>query len=215
MAVITISRQYGSGGSEVAERVSRALGWALYDNAVVEEVAQRLRMTPAEVSAREERVPSLVERMATAMALGAPEMMPMVGDLAAQPSEERMVLMTRRVIEDAVRAGPVVLVGRGAQCMLASRTDALHVFCYAPFDELVRYAVEVLDVPFPEAGKKVTEMNRHREEYVKHHFKRDWRDFANYDLCVNTARLGLDGSADLVTRLARERFGATQVNEDL
>ena len=215
MAVITISRQYGSGGSEVAERVARALGWALYDNAVVEEVAQRLRMTPAEVSAREERVPSLVERMATAMALGAPEMMPMVGDLAAQPSEERMVLMTRRVIEDAVRAGPVVLVGRGAQCMLASRTDALHVFCYAPFDELVRYAVEVLDVPFPEAGKKVTEMNRHREEYVKHHFKRDWRDFANYDLCVNTARLGLDGSADLVTRLARERFGATQVNEDL
>ena len=215
MAVITISRQYGSGGSEVAERVARALGWALYDNAVVEEVAQRLRMTPAEVSAREERVPSLVERMATAMALGAPEMMPMVGDLAAQPSEERMVFMTRRVIEDAVRAGPVVLVGRGAQCMLASRTDALHVFCYAPLEELVRYAVEVLDVPFPEAGKKVTEMNRHREEYVKHHFKRDWRDFANYDLCVNTARLGLDGSADLVTRLARERFGATQVNEDL
>lgn len=215
MAVITISRQYGSGGSEVAERVARALGWALYDNAVVEEVAQRLRMTPAEVSAREERVPSLVERMATAMALGAPEMMPMVGDLAAQPSEERMVFMTRRVIEDAVRAGPVVLVGRGAQCMLASRTDALHVFCYAPFEELVRYAVEVLDVPFPEAGKKVTEMNRHREEYVKHHFKRDWRDFANYDLCVNTARLGLDGSADLVTRLARERFGATQINEDL
>ena len=144
-------------------------------------------MTPAEVSAREERVPSLVERMATAMALGAPEMMPMVGDL----------------------------VGRGAQCMLASRTDALHVFCYAPFDELVRYAVEVLDVPFPEAGKKVTEMNRHREEYVKHHFKRDWRDFANYDLCVNTARLGLDGSAELVTLLARERFGVTQVNEDL
>lgn len=215
MAVITISRQYGSGGSEVAERVARALGWSLYDNAVVEEVAQRLRMTPAEVSAREERVPSLVERMATAMALGAPEMMPMVGDLAAQPSEERMVLMTRRVIEDAVRAGPVVLVGRGAQCMLASRTDALHVFCYAPLEELVRYAVEVLDIPFPEAGKKVTEMNRHREEYVKHHFKRDWRDFANYDVCVNTARLGLDGSADLVTRLARERFGATLVNEDL
>lgn len=215
MAVITISRQYGSGGSEVAERVARALGWKLYDNAVVEEVAQRLRMTPAEVSAREERVPSLVERMATAMALGAPEMMPMVGDLAAQPSEERMVLMTRRVIEDAVRAGPVVLVGRGAQCMLASRTDALHVFCYAPFEELVRYAVEVLDVPFPEAGKKVTEMNHQREAYVKHHFKRDWRDLANYDLCVNTARLGVDGSADLVTRLARERFGATQVNEDL
>ena len=209
MPVVTVSRQYGSGGSEVAERVAQALGWTLYDNAVVEEVAQRLRMTPADVSAREERVPSLVERMASAMALGVPEMMPVVGDLAAQPSEERMVLMTRRVIEDAVRAGPAVLVGRGAQCMLASRTDALHVFCYAPVEELVRYAVEVLGIPFSEAGKKVADMNHQREQYVKHHFKRDWRDLANYDLCINTARFGLDGAAELVTRVARERFGET------
>jgi cytidylate kinase len=215
MAIITVSRQYGSGGSEVAERVARALGWKLYDNAVVEEVAQRLRMTPAEVASREERVPSLVERMASAMALGAPEMMPVVGDLVAQPSEERMVMVTRRVIEDAVRAGPAVLVGRGAQCMLASRTDALHVYCYAPMEELVRYAVEVLDVPFHEAARKVAEVNHHREAWVKHHFQRDWRDLSNYDLCVNTARLGLDGSAELVTLLARERFGVTQVNEDL
>jgi cytidylate kinase len=207
MPIVTVSRQYGSGGSEVAERVARALGWKLYDNAVVEEVASRLRMTPAEVSAREERVPSLVERMATAMALGAPEMMPMVGDIAAQPSEERMVMMTRRVIEDAVQAGPAVLVGRGAQCMLAARSDALHVYCYAPFEELVRYAVEVMSIPFSDAPKQVSDMNRQREEYVKRYFKRDWRDLANYDLCVNTARLGLDGSAELVTRLARERFG--------
>jgi cytidylate kinase len=207
MPIVTVSRQYGSGGSEVAERVARALGWKLYDNAVVEEVASRLRMTPAEVSAREERVPSLVERMATAMALGAPEMMPMVGDIAAQPSEERMVMMTRRVIEDAVQAGPAVLVGRGAQCMLAARSDALHVYCYAPFEELVRYAVEVMGIPFSDAAKQVTDMNHQREEYVKRYFKRDWRDLANYDVCVNTARLGLDGSAELVTRLARERFG--------
>jgi cytidylate kinase len=207
MPIVTVSRQYGSGGSEVAERVARALGWTLYDNAVVEEVAARLRMTPAEVSAREERVPSLVERMASAMALGAPEMMPMVGDIAAQPSEERMVMMTRRVIEDAVRAGPAVLVGRGAQCMLAARSDALHVYCYAPFEELVRYAVEVMRIPFSDAPRQVSDMNRQREEYVKRYFKRDWRDLANYDLCVNTARLGLDGSAELVTRLARERFG--------
>lgn len=206
MAIITISRQYASGGSEVAERVARALGWKLYDNAVVEEVASRLHMTPAEVSAREERVPSLVERMASAMALGVPEVMPMVGDYVAQPSEERMVMVTRRVLEDAVRAGPAVLVGRGAQCMLAARSDALHVYCYAPFEELVRHAVEVMGVPVSEAAKKVAEVNRQREEYVKHHFKRDWRDLANYDLCVNTSRLGVDGSAELVTRLARERF---------
>ena len=207
MPIVTVSRQYGSGGSEVAERVARAMGWTLYDNAVVDEVAARLRMTPSEVSAREERIPSLVERMASAMALGAPEVMPVVGDLAAVPSEERVVMMTRRVIEEAVQAGPAVLVGRGAQAMLAKRTDALHVYCYAPVEDLVRYAVEKLNVPVADAPKRVTEMNHQREAFVRRHWKREWRDVANYDLCVNTASLGVDGAAELVVEVARKRFG--------
>lgn len=206
MPIVTVSRQYGSGGSEVAERVAKALDWTLYDNAVVEEVAARLRMTPAEVSAREERVPSLVERMASAMALGVPEVMPVVGEMATVPSEERMVMVTKRVIEDAVKAGPAVLVGRGAQCMLARRSDALHVYCYAAEEDLIRYVIENLGVPAAEAQKKVTETNNQREAYVRLHWKRNWRDVANYDLCVNTASLGLDGAARLVTEVARERF---------
>lgn len=207
MPIVTVSRQYGSGGSEVAERVAHALGWQLYDNAVVDQVAARLHMTPAEVSAREERVPSLVERMASAMALGVPEVMPVVGDLAAMPSEERMVMVTRRVIEDAVQAGPAVLVGRGAQCMLAKRADALHVYCYAPVEDLVRYAVENLNVPIAEAYRRVVDTNRQREAYVRLHWKREWRDVASYDLCVNTASLGLDGAAELVMQVAKKRFG--------
>ena len=207
MPIVTVSRQYGSGGSEVAERVANALGWKLYDNAVVEAVAARLRLTPAEGSAREERGTALVRRMASAMALGVPEVMPVVGDMAAVPSEERMVMVTRRVIEEAVEAGPAVLVGRGAQCMLARRSDALHVYCYAPEEDLIRYVIENLDIPPAEAPKKVADMNHQREAYVRLHWKRNWRDVANYDLCVNTASLGVDGAARLVTEVARERFG--------
>ena len=207
MSIVTVSRQYGSGGSEVAERIARALGWTLYDNAVVDAVAARLHMTPAEVSAREERLPSLAERVASAMALGVPEMMPMVGEAAMPPSEERLVEMTTLVMREAVQAGPAVLVGRGAQCMLATRTDALHVYCYAPMDALVEYAVAHLGVSREEAPKRVAEMNRQREDYVKRHWSREWRDLGNYDLCVNTARLGVDRCAELVTELARERFG--------
>jgi cytidylate kinase len=207
MPLITISRQYGSGGSEIAERVARALGWHLYDNAVANEVAKRLNMQPADVSAREERVPSLPERIAAAMALGMPEVMPTVADLAVQPREERIVEMTRRVMEEAVLAGPAVLVGRGAQSMLASRADALHVFCYAPPEALASYAVTNLGVAPEDAARVVAENNHHREQYVKRHWKRDWRDFANYHVCVNTAWLGIDGASDLIVQLARERFG--------
>ncbi len=207
MPLITISRQFGSGGSEIAERVARALDWHLYDNAVVNEVAKRLGMQPAEVSAREERVPSLPERIASAMALGMPEVMPTVADLALQPSEERIVEMTKLVIEEAVLAGPAVLVGRGAQSMLASRADALHVFCYAPPEALASYAVSNLGVAREDAARVVAENNHQREQYVKRHWKREWRDFANYHFCVNTAWLGIDGAAELIVHLARERFG--------
>jgi len=207
MPIVTISRQYGSGGSEVAERVATALGWHLYDNAMVDEVARRLGMSTEEVSAREERVPSLPERIATAMALGVPEVMPTVADLALESSEERIVEVTKRVIAEAVLAGPAVLVGRGAQCMLAERTDALHVFCYAPPDSLVAYVITNLGMSPGDAQRAVSEKNHQREQYVKRYWKRNWRDLANYHLCVNTAWLGLDGAADAIVQLARERFG--------
>ena len=207
MPLITISRQFGSGGSEIAERVARALDWHLYDNAVANEVAKRLGIQPAEVSAREERVPSLPERIASAMALGMPEVMPTVADLALHPNEERITEMTKRVMEEAVLAGPAVLVGRGAQSMLASRADALHVFCYAPPEALASYAVSNLGIAREDAARVVAENNHQREQYVKRHWKREWRDFANYHLCVNTAWLGIDGAAELIVHLARERFG--------
>jgi cytidylate kinase len=207
MPIVTISRQFGSGGSEVAERVATALGWHLYDNAVVDEVARRLGMTSEEVSAREERVPTLPERIASAMALGMPEVMPTVADLAMHPNEDRILGMTQRVMEEAVLAGPAVLVGRGAQAMLATRSDALHVFCYAPTEALISYAITNLGVSPGDAAKVVEDNNHQREQFVKRHFKRNWRDFANYHVCVNTAWLGLDGAAELVVQLARERFG--------
>ncbi|HEX6059973.1 MAG TPA: cytidylate kinase-like family protein [Gemmatimonadaceae bacterium] len=208
MALITISRMYGSGGSEVAERVARALGWSLLDNAFVDAVAERLGVTPAEISAREERVPSLVERIGEALALGSPEMLPASADATLPPSEERILEVTRRVIDEAVARGPVVLVGRGAQSFLAERADALHVFCYAPPDALARRAARRLGLSLEQAKKVVEDTNRGREQYVKKHFDRSWLRHANYHVCVNTEWLGIDGAAELVVRLARERFAA-------
>jgi hypothetical protein len=145
--------------------------------------------------------------MTSAMTLGVPEAMPLAGDYLSHPTEERMLEVTQLVIEEAVRAGPAVLVGRGAQAVLANRKDALHVFCCSAFNDLVRYTVAHLGVSRADAPRRVQEVNHQRHEYVKRHWKREWRDPANYDLCVNTARLGLDGAAALVTQVAQDRFG--------
>jgi cytidylate kinase len=206
MPVITISRMYGSGGSEVAQRVSAALGWSLLDNGIVDAIAERSGLTRAEVSAQDERVPSLVERLASALSLGSPEILPPVPTGPVETTEERIIAVTQRVIEEAVQAGPAVFVGRGAQCLLAEREDTLHVFCYAPRAALRKYAMDTFKVGQDEADKMVAEQNKQREQYVRRHWNRNWLAHENYHLCLNTAWLGLDEAAALVVDAARQQF---------
>ena len=112
MAVITISRMYGSGGSEVAQRVATALGWTLLDNALVDAVAQRLGVSAADVEAVEEKVPSLVQRLADAMAYTSPELAPATAEAAMPPNDERVVEMTHRIMEALLAAGYSVVHNR-------------------------------------------------------------------------------------------------------
>jgi len=202
MPFITVSRMYGAGGSEVAARVARSLGWSLFDNAVIDAVAERTGLTRAEVSARDERIPSMVERIATTLSLGTPESMPAIPAGPVLMTEERVVDITRRVIEEAVQQGPAVFVGRGAQCLLANRRDSLHVFCYASRPKLVEGAIQRLGVAARDAERVVSEMNRNRELYVRRHFNREWKDVSNYHLCVDTGWFGLDGAAELIVAVA-------------
>ena len=206
MPVVTISRYFGAGGGEVAERVAAALGWTLLDNAVVDAVAQRLGVPIADVSALEERVPPLAARIARALALASPELPTELDD--APPLDEAAVIeVTDRVIEEAAARGPCVVVGRGAQCLLAERADALHVLCHAPHAALVRRVAARRGVPSAEAERLVRETNRQREQYVRRHWHREWLDVRNYHLCVDTEFLGIEGAAALVTEVAREKLG--------
>lgn len=205
--IVTISRMFGSGGSDIAARVAQRLGWTLLDNAVVDAVAERMGLPRSEVSKMEERVPSLVERIAASLRMSTPEYAVPVSDATlVETTEERVVEMTKRVMREAVQQGNAVLVGRGAQCMLADRPDALHVFCYAPVKSLVDYAIAHRGVDPSKAEHEVIRMNKQREQYVKRHWGRDWKSFENYHLCLDTARLGLENAADLVVHAARERF---------
>ena len=205
--IITISRMFGSGGSDVAARVADQLGWSLLDNAMVDQVAERLGISRAEVSSMDERVPTLSERIATSMRMSTPEFVVPIADASmTETAEQRVVDVTNRVIEEATHQGNAVLVGRGAQCVIAERHDALHVFCYASMQNLVKYAIAHRGLNPATAAQEVEKMNRRREQYVKRNWGRDWRSFDNYHLCVDTGRLGIETAADIVVAAARERF---------
>jgi len=197
----------GAGGAELASRVAATLGWQLVDNALVDSVAQRLGVPVAEVVEREERVPTLVQRLADALALGAPEMLTGSSSTPLPPSEERILEVTANVIEEAVASGPTVLVGRGAQWVLGERADSLHVFCYASRPELAARVAARLSLSLKDAEKYVIESNRQREQYVRSHWNRAWLAQENYHLCLNTGWLGIDRAASIVVQVAREHFG--------
>lgn len=211
MPVITISRQFGSGGSVIAARIANALGWPLLDNALVEAVAAQLRVSVSEVEAREERVSSLVERLANALAMGSPETLPTMLEAPPRLSDQQVIDVTRRVVAEQVAKGSAVLVGRGAQLMLAERTDGLHVLCYAPRAALIARVVERTGRSPDEAARVVDDTNRHRTDYVRKHWNRGWLAHENYHLCVNTAAFGIDGSVGLVLDAARRKLGAHAV----
>ena len=205
MAIVTVSRLYGSGGSEVAALTAKSLGWTLLDHAVVAAVAARMGLSVAEVRDREERVPSLVERLTSAMAMGSQEWAAPI-DAAKRPTDEQLIEVTRHVIEEAIATGPVVVVGRGAQAILAERQDALHVFCYAPRKALIARTMKREGVGVEEATRLVDSTNKERDQWVRLHWERDRNAHENYDLTVNTARLGIEGSAQLIVDAAKRRF---------
>ena len=203
--IITISRQYGAGGSEVAARVARALDWRLVDNELVERVAARAGLAPEDVAQMEERVPTFIERLARTLVAATPELVvpPEAGGTASSLSEDDLVRVTELVVEEVAAEGKVVLVGRAAPAVLARERDALHVKVVAPREWRIQAAAERLGVSPAEAATVTDETDKMRARYHRQHYHRDWNDPVNYHLVLNTAALGLDGAAEMVVGRAR------------
>ncbi len=210
MSAITISRQYASGGSSIARLVADKLGWTLIDNEFVDQVAARAGISRQEVEQREERVPTLIERLARALAVSSPEVFVAAGEPPAVVApEDRLVEITERVIQEAAQHGDVVLVGRGAQAYLAERANTLHAYIVAPRDVRVRAAAERHGIDIKEAEKMVGDTDAGRKRYVKTHYGRDWDDPSAYHLALNSDVLGYEGCAEVIVAAAAAKLGVT------
>ncbi len=208
MPVITISRQYASGGSDIARLVAERLGWQLVDNEFVDRVAERAGLTPDEVAQREERVPGLAERLARALAISSPEVFVATGE-PPEPrfgSEADLVRATEAVINQAVQEErQLILVGRGAQAHLAQHEDTLHVYVVAPRELRVDATMRRLKVERGDAEQAVDEIDGGRRRYVKTYYDRHWEDASNYHLALNTGVFTYEQCAGLIIEAARAR----------
>jgi cytidylate kinase len=183
--IITIEREYGCGGGEIAQLVSKHLGWKLWDQLLTEEIARLAHCPKAVVEAREERNDPLYYRLLKSFMRGSYE-----GSINAPKlnlvDSETVLRITRRVVEHAAERGNCVIVGRGSQQFLRERRDTLRVFLYAPREDKVRRLL-ARGKNDKEAEQLVDTVDRERADFIQKYFNVEWPDRAIYHAMMNTA----------------------------
>ena len=223
MPIITVSRQYGAGGAYVGRALAERFGARYLDREVLAAVAERAGIPESEAEGYDERLPGLWQRIASALATSGPEIsLPPVptGVVAGAAVGERLAALTRAVIEEAAQSGNAVILGRGGAFILGREPGTLHVQLHASVEGRVRFLLSAIeevpaDIQIDEASLRglCRRVDDARARYLRQQFGVDWNDFRHYDLAVDTGRLGLANTVDLVEAAARRISAETDVGE--
>lgn len=206
MSVITISSNFGSGGSVVAEQIATKLGWDLLNRAITVQIASELSIPLDVAEAHDERVETGWRRILANLPMtvtGISE-----SALAADTTSDEMKLQiaTERLLRAATSKNTVV-VGRAAAIVLRDRQDALHVRLDGPKEARVRQGAEALGLTLTEAEKRLDQTDRARATYVRELYGRDWRDWTLYHLMIDSTALPIDACTRLILAAAHARLG--------
>jgi cytidylate kinase len=183
--IVTIEREYGSGGGEIAQLLAAQLGWKLFDQLLTEEIARLADCPKAVVEDREEKTDPLYYRLFKSFLRGSYE-----GSLNAHKlklvDSECILKFTEQVVQTAAKTGDSVIVGRGSQHFLRNRADTLRVFLYAPREDKVRRLL-ARGKSEKEAEQLVDTVDRERIDFIQKYFRVEWPDRAVYHTMINTA----------------------------
>jgi cytidylate kinase len=218
MTTITLSRQFGAGGAPVGRALAERFGVPFLDREIVAAAAERAGIPEVDAEGYDERMPGLWQRLAAALATSAPEVTvpPAALEGVVSPvTGERLYEVTRAIIEEAADRGGAVILGRGAGFILAGRPEVLRVHLHAALDARVRYLLTRVEELPPDARPdeaSLRELCRSvdaaRASYLRRRFDVDWMDARNYDLTLDTGRLGLSRAIDLIEAAARHVLAA-------
>ncbi len=199
--ILTLEREYGSGGNAIAGKVAERLGWKLWDQELTQEIATRLDCDCRAVEEHEERRDPAAYRLLKAFmrgsfegSLNAPRLKMLDADCIRE--------VTQKLLQEITVTGNSVIVGRGSAYYLGHRTDAFHVFVYAPFQDRVQ-RLQAGGKSEKEATELAETVDRDRAAFIKEHFKVEWPDRHRFHLMVNSG-MGEDAAVDvIVNSLAR------------
>src|SRR5246500_132315 len=183
--IITVEREYGCGGGEIADLLATHLGWKLWDQLLTEEIARLANCPKAIVEVREERKDPLYYRLFKSFLRGSYE-----GSLNAHKlnlvDSETILKLTERVVQHAAKDGKAVIVGRGSQKFLRERQDTLRVYLYAPREDKVRRLM-ARGKSEADAQVLVDSVDQERADFIRKYFHVEWPEHAVFHTLLNTS----------------------------
>jgi cytidylate kinase len=193
--VITIEREYGSGGGEIAKKLADRLGWKLWDQLLTNEIARHLECDCKVVEEREEKRDPLYYRLLKAFMRGSHE-----GSLNAprmkMADTDCIREVAERVVKQAAECGGCVIVGRGSAYYLQPRRDAFHVFIYAPLAEKIR-RLRAQGKSESDAAHLAETVDRDRAAFIKQYFGVEWPDRSRFHIMLNST-MGADAAVQTI-----------------
>jgi cytidylate kinase len=183
--IITIEREYGCGGGEIAHKIADHLGWELWDQLLTTEIARQAKCDQVEVERREERLDPMYYRLLKSVMRGSFEGSLNVHRLQLLDADS-IFRITERIVQKAASVGNCVIVGRGSQHFLRDRDDTLRIFLFAPKEAKVcRLIAEGIDKA--EAEVLAETVDKERAAFIDKYFRVEWPNRSLYHAMLNTA----------------------------
>lgn len=196
MRIITISREFGSGGRTIGKQTAEMLGIRYYDKELVKEVAVQTGFEESFVEEEGEHAPAK-NWISYALAINGRN----GGGMSAN---DFLWSIQRKVILEIAEQEPCVIVGRCADYILRERSDCLHVFIHADIQERANRIVRLYGMTAKEPEKRLEEKDKRRKLYYKHHTGQDWGLSQNYHISLDSGVVGIDKCCEIITDLYRK-----------
>ena len=190
--VITVGREYGSGGRLIAQKAAEALGIPFFDRSIINMAAEETGLSADFIRRTEQQKTSsfLYNLYMSTQSL---------------PVNDQVFIAQSEVIRRVAAEGPCIIVGRGADYILRDREDVLNVFLYADQADKLAYAMDTYGDRPEEAEQRVRQVDASRESYYHYLTRAKWGDLKRYHLSLNTSPIGKEGGADLIVQYAKLR----------
>ena len=196
--IVTISRQYGSGGRYIGENLAKAMGVPCYDEKLMDMVAKESGFAQSFVAEKGERMTgSLLFNIASSLSF-ANNVFSTNNGVTLQ---DEIYFTQNRIIKELADKGPCVIVGRCADYILREREDCLNVFIFADNESKIERAEKYFNITREEAPAVLKKKDKARANHYKYYTDQEWGMASNYDLCLNSGLIGIEGCVKAIQQV--------------